>query len=99
MDALRFVHAALLAYEDADKSPWAMRTQLNSFFFNCALLFEALLLVERMGKHFREVPDFGPLADILRDPIARGTCAFPLGAAPKFRDLPFLRKNRLGNNS
>jgi hypothetical protein len=70
VNALRFVQVALLAHGPEDNSLQAHRTRYNSFFFNCALLYEALLLVERMGKHFRSVPEFAGLRDILKDPTA-----------------------------
>lgn len=71
VNALRFVHVALLAHtEEESDSLHATRTRFNSFFFTCALLYEALLLVERMCKHFREAPEFVPLHEILKDPIA-----------------------------
>jgi hypothetical protein len=70
VNTLRFVHAALLAYEHEDDSLRAHRTTYNSFFFNCALLYEALLLVERMCKHFHQVPGFAPLHEILKDRTA-----------------------------
>jgi hypothetical protein len=49
VNALRFVHTALLRHEGQENSLDARRTSFNSFFFNCALLFEALLLVSRPG--------------------------------------------------
>lgn len=67
VNALRFVHAALLRHNDTEDSPDARRTRFNSFFFNCALLFEALLLVERLSKNFRDVPEFEALRDLLKD--------------------------------
>jgi hypothetical protein len=70
INALRFVHAALLAHPADDDSLRAMRTRYNSFFYNCALLYEALLLVERLAKHFRDVPEFTPLREILKDRTA-----------------------------
>jgi len=67
VNAHRFVHAALLRHqEEGDSLDW-QRTQFNSFFFNCALLFEALRLIERLNKHYRDVPEFAPLRDILKN--------------------------------
>lgn len=70
VNALRFVQMALLAHESDDDSLVAQRTRYNSFFFNCSLLYEALLLVERLGKHFRTVPEFAVLREILKDKAA-----------------------------
>lgn len=70
VNALRFVHAALLGHESESDSPRGQRTQMNSFLFNCALLYEALLLVERLCKHYRNFPDFAALHSILKDPVA-----------------------------
>jgi hypothetical protein len=67
VNALRFVHTALLRHEGQENSLDARRTSFNSFFFNCALLFEALLLVERLSKHFRDVTEFQSLRDLLKD--------------------------------
>ncbi len=69
VNALRFVHVALLAYEHEDDSLRAGLTRFNSFFFNCALLHEALLLVQRLPKHYRNVAEFSKLHKILKDPL------------------------------
>jgi hypothetical protein len=70
VNTLRFVQAALLAHPEESDSLQAKRTKFNSFFFTCALLFEVLLLVERMCKYFRLDPAFSPLHEILKDPTA-----------------------------
>lgn len=70
VNALRFVHTSLLGHCEEDDSPWAKRTRFNSFFFNCALLYEALLLVERLSKHYQDVSEFAELRQILRDRAA-----------------------------
>jgi len=70
VNALRFVHVALLGHESEAETLKANRTRFNSFFFNCALLYEALLLVQRMSKHYRHYSGFENLRGILRDPIA-----------------------------
>jgi len=57
VNALRFVQAPLLTSATKD-TPEAHRTRYNSFFFTSALLFEGMLLVERLAKHFRDVPEF-----------------------------------------
>src|SRR5215469_3531604 len=66
VNALRFIHSALLANEHDDNSLRSIRTSHNSFFFNCALLYEALMLVERLVKNFRDVPEFAALREILK---------------------------------
>lgn len=68
VNALRFVQVALLAHPRESDSLHATRTRFNSFFFTCALLYEALRLVERMCKHFRQASEFAPLHEILKDP-------------------------------
>src|SRR5690348_11285172 len=70
VNALRFVQSALLAYGSDDDSIPAQRTRNNSFFFNSALLYEALLLVERLGRYFHSVPEFNDLRQLLKDPTA-----------------------------
>jgi len=70
VNALRFVHVALLGHATEDDSFSAQRARNNSFFFNCALLYEALLLVERLRKHYHEVPEFEGLHQLLRDRAA-----------------------------
>src|SRR5439155_24410692 len=69
VNALRFVQTALLGHESGDDSLRAKRTRFNSFFFNCALLYEALLLVQRLGKHYLDVSQFAKLREILKDPM------------------------------
>lgn len=68
VNALRFVQVALLAHSEESDSLHATRTRFNSFFFTCALLYEALRLVERMCKHFHQTPEFAPLHEILKEP-------------------------------
>src|SRR5208337_2770295 len=70
VNTMRFVQTALLAQAEESDSLQAKRTKFNSFFFTCALLYEAIRLVERMGKYFHQVPAFGPLHEILKDPTA-----------------------------
>ncbi|MBZ5629658.1 MAG: hypothetical protein LAO06_12415 [Acidobacteriia bacterium] len=70
VNALRFVQVALLGHEHDDNSLRATRTRYNSFFFNCALLYEALLLVERLGKNYRDFLEFEKLRQLLKDSVA-----------------------------
>jgi hypothetical protein len=70
VNAIAFVQLALLAHPEGSESPQARRTEFNSFFFTCALLYEALLLVERLAKHYQAVPAFGELRQLLKDRTA-----------------------------
>jgi hypothetical protein len=70
VNALRFVHVSLLGHETDEETLKATRTRFNSFFFNCALLYEALLLVERLSKYYRDYSAFENLRAILKDPVA-----------------------------
>ena len=70
VNAMRFVQSALEAHREEDGSPQALRNKFNSFFFTCSLLYEALLLVQRLPKNFRQCPEFLPLHQILRDKTA-----------------------------
>jgi NADH pyrophosphatase NudC (nudix superfamily) len=70
VNALRFVHSTLVRDQDEDDSLERKRTQYNSFFFNCALLYEALLLVQRLGKYHRNIPEFGTLQNLIKDRTA-----------------------------
>ncbi len=70
VNSLRFVQAPILAHPDESNSAHATRTRFNSFFFTCSLLYEALLLVERMGRYFHQVSEFALLHAILKDRTA-----------------------------
>lgn len=70
VNALRFVQTALLTHKHEEASLRANRTRYNSFFFSCALLYEALQLVERLGRHYRDVPEFANLHELLKNPVA-----------------------------
>src|SRR4051812_31749690 len=70
VNTLRFVQIAMLAHSPEDDSLHASRTRINSFFFTCALLYEALLLVQRMCEHCRDLPAFAQLHAILKDRTA-----------------------------
>lgn len=63
VNALRFVHSALVPVQD-DNSPSAMRIRYNSFLFNCALFAEAEILVGKLGQHFRQLPAFQELSRV-----------------------------------
>ena len=52
LNSLRFLQSTFLGAADL-KPPGDFRHRLNAFFFIVAVLYEGLLLLERMGKHFR----------------------------------------------
>lgn len=70
VNTLRFVQVALHAHPEGSESLQATRTKLKSFFFTCALLYEAFLLVQRLPKHFHDNDAFKPLQELLKEPIA-----------------------------
>jgi hypothetical protein len=57
------MHSALLHWAMVpvleDDSWHGKRTRTNSFFFACGILYEALLLVEKMNKTFHTEDTFG----------------------------------------
>lgn len=69
VNALRFVHSPLEHYQN--NSPCALRVRYNSFLFNCALLWEASLFVQQLGKHHRHLPEFQAMVSILNAKDAR----------------------------
>ncbi len=69
VNALRFVHAPLEYYED--DSPGALRVRYNSFFFNCALFYEASLFVQKLHKHHGLLPEFQAMASVMNTRGAR----------------------------
>ncbi len=71
VNALSFAHWVM---EPAlkDKSQNGIRTRNNSFLFTCGVLYEALLLVEKMHKHFGRSEAFNNgLRKLSRDKTAR----------------------------
>lgn len=71
VNALRYHAVVLLACEN-DPTPSGTRQRLTSFLYTAATLYEALLLVQRLGKVFRGVPAFdNRLALIFKDPVVR----------------------------
>ena len=71
VNTLRYHFVALLGCQD-DSSPSGTRQRLTSFLFTAATLFEALVLVQRLGKVFKGVPAFDDrLALIFKDPTVR----------------------------
>lgn len=70
INALRFVQSVLEPYHQ-DNSPAALRVRYNSFFFNCALLYEVSLAVQRFSKHYRELPEFKDMAAVVNTHTAK----------------------------
>jgi hypothetical protein len=76
VNGLQFVISALV--NDAqDFSPKARRSRINSFLFGSSILYEGLLLVEKMNQQFgrNETFDQG-LHTLLKDPAARNLRQF-----------------------
>jgi hypothetical protein len=84
INGLQFVISAMVT-DAQDFSPAAKRSRLNSFLFGSAILYEGLLLVEKMNKHFgrNEVFNQG-LHTLLRDPAARTLRRSHMGPARNF---------------
>lgn len=70
VNALLFVHQALVAHE-GDDSPAALRARYNSVLFSCAIFFESSSLVQGMGKHFSGMPEFRKLSTVVSGKDAR----------------------------
>src|SRR5690348_15952245 len=63
VNALRFVHSPLEHFQN--DSPAALRVRYNSFFFNCALFYEAGLLIQKLHEHHGGLPEFQALAQVM----------------------------------
>jgi hypothetical protein len=71
VNCLQFVLDAFVP-DATDLSSKARRSRINSVLFGSAVLYEALLLVEKMNQYFRDNEIFEyRLHTILRDPVAR----------------------------
>jgi hypothetical protein len=68
INVLHFVHTPL---REDDTGPTAVRNQYNAFLFGCALLAEASLLVQNIGKFFRDHESFKKLASVVNSREAR----------------------------
>lgn len=64
-----------------DRSLNARRTRANSFLFSCGILYEALLLVQKMNKNFHANPNFSPLKALLKNQTAQRIRNFHLNRA------------------
>jgi hypothetical protein len=70
VNSLQFVVSAMVMNEK-DTSPLARCSRINSFLFGSAILYEGLLLVERMNQQFGQNKVFNQgLYTLLRDPLA-----------------------------
>jgi hypothetical protein len=63
VNALRFVQMPLISHEN-DDSPAAMRAKYNSLLFSSALFVESFLLVQKLNKHFGQIPEFQELSKV-----------------------------------
>jgi hypothetical protein len=84
VNGLQFVISALV--KDAqDFSPMASRSRINSFLFGSAILYEGLLLVEKMNQQFGRNQTFNQgLHTLLKDPTARTLRQSHMGPARNF---------------
>jgi hypothetical protein len=84
VNGLRFAVSAMITNAN-DISPTAVRARINSFLFGSAILYEGLLLVEKMNQHFRgnEVFQRG-LRMLLKDPAALRLRKEHMGPARNF---------------
>lgn len=83
VNGLQFVISALLK-DDQDFSPKATRSRINSFLFGSAILYEGLLLVEKMNQQFGRNETFAQgLHTLLKDPAAQ-TLRHHMGRARNF---------------
>lgn len=63
VNALRSVQMPLIKHEN-DNSPAGMRARYNSLLFSSALFAESFLLVQKLNKHFGQLPAFQELAKV-----------------------------------
>jgi hypothetical protein len=69
VNSLRFVQTVLEPYQ-GDDSPAASLVKYNSFFFICALLYEASNIVQHFGKHHRDLKAYRWMMEIINTPEA-----------------------------
>lgn len=82
VNSLQFV---VSAFDAQNVSPTAQRSRINSFLFGSAILYEGLLLVEKMNQHFGSNELFSQgLHTLLRDPVARDLRKSHMGPARNF---------------
>jgi hypothetical protein len=84
VNSLQFVISALLK-DDQDLSPRATRSRINSFLFGSAILYEGLLLAEKMNQQFGRNETFEQgLHSLLKDPTALTLRQSHMGPARNF---------------
>jgi hypothetical protein len=84
VNGLQFVISALVK-DTQDFSPMASRSRINSFLFGSAILYEGLLLVEKMNREFMSNETFTQgLQTLLKDPAARALRQSHMGPARNF---------------
>jgi hypothetical protein len=90
VNSLQFVISAFVA-DGQDISPNAQCARINSFLFGSAILYEGLLLVEKMNQQFghNEVFKKG-LHTLLKDPTARTLRKYHMGPARNSAVFHFL---------
>jgi|ERR1017187_7507610 hypothetical protein len=81
VNSLQFVIDAFVV-DDQDISSKASRSRINSFLFGSAILYEGLLLIEKMNHRFGGDEMFrNGLHSLLKDPTARELRKFHMGPA------------------
>ena len=84
VNGLQFVLSALVS-DAQDFSPAASRSRIKSFLFGSAILYESLLLVEKMNQQFGRNETFKQgLHTLLKDPTARTLRQSHMGPARNF---------------
>lgn len=95
VNALEFAVSAMVT-DVLDNSPRARRSRTNSFLFGSAILYEALLLVQKMSKTFKGDDIFKDgLQTLLKDPTARRLQKSHMGKARNFAVFHY-EPNRIG---
>lgn len=69
VNSLRFVLKALKPF-DGDDSPAAWLIRFNSFYFTCALLYEASKTVQHFGKHYRDLQSYKSMMTVINSKAA-----------------------------
>lgn len=71
VNSLRFCQKAVLNAKGSS-SPSSARTRINSFLFASSVLYEGFLLVEKLGKHYKDIDSFKDgFGYLLRDKSVR----------------------------
>lgn len=71
VNALRFCQQAAIDAKDM-AGPAGARSRINSFLYASSALYEGFLIVEKLGKHFKNIDSFtNGLGSLLKDKSAR----------------------------